>query len=39
MAKDGFKIFDCDTHVGPDANVLDRYLSEAEKKRLNVLES
>jgi uncharacterized protein len=34
MARDGYRIFDSDTHVGPDAAILDRYLSEAEKDRL-----
>ena len=34
MARDGYRIFDSDTHVGPDAAILDRYLSEAEKGRL-----
>jgi uncharacterized protein len=35
MARDGFKIFDADTHVGPDANILAAYLSAAEKQRLS----
>ena len=34
MARDGFKIFDSDTHVGPSMNVLDKYLAAAEKARL-----
>src|SRR5229473_1665980 len=34
MARDGYRIFDSDTHVGPDAAILDRYLSRAEKDRL-----
>ena len=34
MARDGYRIFDSDTHVGPDAAILSRYLSEAEKDRL-----
>ncbi len=34
MAKDGYKIFDSDTHVGPIINVLDPFMTEAEKKRL-----
>ena len=34
MARDGHRIFDSDTHVGPDAAILSRYLSEAEKDRL-----
>ena len=31
MARDGYRIFDSDTHVGPDAAILSAYLSEAEK--------
>jgi len=34
MARDGYRIFDADTHVGPDAAVLCRYLSVTEKDRL-----
>ena len=34
MARDGFRIFDSDTHVGPDARILAGYLSEAGKDRL-----
>jgi uncharacterized protein len=34
MARDGFKIFDSDTHVGPYAEILDKYLAPAEKQRL-----
>src|SRR4029450_937408 len=34
MARDGFRIFDSDTHVGPSMNVLDPYLSAPEKDRL-----
>ena len=34
MAKDGFKIFDSDTHVGPLINVLDQFMSQAEKQKL-----
>jgi len=34
MARDGFKIFDSDTHVGPSMNVLDKYLAAADKARL-----
>src|SRR3954465_8162276 len=34
MARDGYKIFDSDTHVGPYAEILDRYLSAEEKARL-----
>ena len=34
MARDGYRIFDSDTHVGPDAGILAGYLSAAEKERL-----
>ena len=34
MAKNGFKIFDSDTHVGPYMEVLAGYLTDAEKKQL-----
>ena len=34
MAKDGYKIFDSDTHVGPLMNVLDPFMTDAEKKKL-----
>src|ERR1700676_3223319 len=34
MARDGYRIFDSDTHVRPDAAILGRYLSQAEKDRL-----
>jgi predicted TIM-barrel fold metal-dependent hydrolase len=34
MARDGFKIFDSDTHVGPYAEILDKYLAASEKQRL-----
>jgi hypothetical protein len=34
MARDGFRIFDSDTHVGPDARILARYLSEVDKEQL-----
>jgi predicted TIM-barrel fold metal-dependent hydrolase len=34
MARDGYRIFDSDTHVGPDARILSRYLNAAEKDRL-----
>ena len=34
MARDGFRIFDSDTHVGPSMNVLDSYMAAAEKARL-----
>ena len=34
MARDGFRVFDSDTHVGPDMDVLSHYLSGAEKARL-----
>ena len=34
MARNGYRIFDADTHVGPDAAILSTYLSAAEKDRL-----
>ena len=34
MAGDRYRIFDSDTHVGPDAAILDNYLSRAERERL-----
>src|ERR1044071_6331608 len=34
MARDGYRIFDSDTHVGPDAAILESYLSAADKERL-----
>jgi len=34
MAKNGFKIFDTDTHVGPYLDVIDQYLATAEKAKL-----
>jgi predicted TIM-barrel fold metal-dependent hydrolase len=34
MAKDGFRIFDSDTHVGPYMDVLEKYLSAGDKARL-----
>jgi hypothetical protein len=34
MARDGYRTFDSDAHVGPDARILAGYLSEAEKDRL-----
>ncbi len=34
MAKNGFKIFDTDTHVGPVMEVLNKYISDADKTKL-----
>jgi uncharacterized protein len=34
MARHGYRIFDADTHVGPDAAILSNYLSAAERDRL-----
>ena len=34
MARNGYKIFDSDTHVGPYMEVIDRYLSDGERKTL-----
>ena len=35
MAKDGYKIFDSDTHVGPLMNVLDPFMTDAERNKLD----
>jgi uncharacterized protein len=32
--KNGFKIFDSDTHIGPHVDMLERYLTDSERKRL-----
>ena len=34
MAKDGYKIFDSDTHVGPLINVIDQFMTDTERKKL-----
>jgi predicted TIM-barrel fold metal-dependent hydrolase len=34
MAKDGYKIFDSDTHVGPLINVIDQFMTDIERKKL-----
>lgn len=34
MAKNGFRIFDSDTHVGPLINVLDPFMTDIERKKL-----
>ena len=34
MAKNGYKIFDADTHVGAPMEVLDKYLTAAERSKL-----
>jgi predicted TIM-barrel fold metal-dependent hydrolase len=34
MARDGYKIFDSDTHVGPFVDIIDKYISAADKARL-----
>ena len=39
MAKNGYKIFDSDTHVGPYLDVLDPYLTDAERSRLAAWEA
>ena len=38
MAKNGFKIFDSDTHVGPYVDILDRYMTAGERERLKAWE-
>ncbi len=35
MARDGYKIFDSDTHVGPDADILTGYLTQPDKAKLS----
>ncbi len=35
MAKDGYKIFDSDTHVGPLMNVLNPFMTDAERSKLD----
>jgi len=37
MARDGFRIFDADTHVGPTMDVLEGYLSASERAALEPL--
>jgi phage gp16-like protein len=34
MAKNGYKIFDSDMHVGPFMDVLDKYLADTQRKKL-----
>jgi hypothetical protein len=34
VAKDGFRIFDTDTHVGPSMDVLENYMDAGERDRL-----
>lgn len=34
MAKNGYRIFDTDTHVGPYVDVRERYLTDGEKAKL-----
>ena len=38
MAKNGYRIFDSDTHVGPFMEVLEKYLAEVEKTRLGAIQ-
>jgi hypothetical protein len=38
MARDGFKVFDTDTHVDAAADLLERYLTQAEKQKLTAYE-
>jgi hypothetical protein len=35
MARNGFKIFDSDTHIGPAVDVLEKYLTESERRKLD----
>ncbi|HEX2828280.1 MAG TPA: amidohydrolase family protein [Burkholderiales bacterium] len=38
MARNGYRIFDSDTHVGPYMEVLDKYLTDSERTRLQAWE-
>ena len=38
MARNGFKVFDSDTHVGPHADILERYTTADVKERLKAWE-
>ena len=38
MAKNGYKIFDSDTHVGPQADILERYMSAGDLGKLKEFE-
>jgi hypothetical protein len=35
MAREGYKIVDSDTHVGPAADILSQYLTTQEQAKLN----
>jgi predicted TIM-barrel fold metal-dependent hydrolase len=37
LARDGFRIFDADTHVGPSMDILEAYLSVADREALEPL--
>lgn len=37
MARNGYRIFDADTHVGPTRDVIERYLAPAERAKLEPL--
>lgn len=39
MARDGYRIFDSDTHVGPYMDVLEKYLPAGEKAKLGAWEA
>ena len=38
MAKNGYKIFDSDTHVGPQADILEQYMSAGDLGKLKEFE-
>src|SRR5256885_2728880 len=38
MARNGFKIFDSDTHVGPVMEILEKYLTKSEMAKLSAWE-
>ena len=38
MAKNGYKIFDSDTHVGPQADILAQYMTAGDLERLKAFD-
>ena len=38
MAKNGYKIFDSDTHVGPQADILAQYMTVGDLERLKAFD-
>ena len=37
MARNGYKIFDADTHVRPDADLLEPYMSASDARQIGPL--